>query len=1197
MENINTFSKGLHRSNSPISQPESSYPDALNWIRNDEGRLSTEQLEEITGQPINAIYRGGTNLNGEYIIFFTLEDGQSQIGTFTKESGYTAYYTGNLNFQTSIDATARIIFNNQRVVYFVEDNNPPRFFNLDKPVPTDVEDFKLFLNFQLPEISNISVNTTGSLKTGIYYLIARYKTSSGNITFTGLPSNPIPIVDGIRGNNNDDNYDGADPGSISNKSISFTVTNNDTNYPFIEILVVTYEEITNVLTAYTLGTFKNDSSTIIFSSNEQYVDRVSLEELTIQPTFYTSASCIEQKDNVLTLSNLKTQVRNEDIQRIANNVDVVVVPSSNTYNEITNGLPSSIDEDVTLANSVTVSGNNFFPNSPKDELYIKDFQRDETYSFSLIPIYKDGSIGFAYPIPAKAKTLHVSGYYTTDISTTSSDIMYPDNYADIGNTPVRNHLIPNNDEWPLFQNNIVTTLKLKFYVDLSIIPDIQGYIIGYQKRNTSLNSSILTEGIMRPFLKNSGFAAKWPAPLNGAFLWRNSSLEIVSSQTSLKDFQFLSPDIIHGKEYSGNQMEFVGIQKITSRTIAAEGWDSGDQFVEFMTHSPTEGYTHKSIKGNIIESIEIPTSEYGKVPQTYSANGETFLLRGTKGYQHISTDAALLSTVDFLATDGKRQFTLYDGDDEWYSYSTNGRGLTSAFDAYIARIRNNTTTQYGRVDNAEYSILGYSLNNSPSVTVGGDVYTQKYAFDVAEGLHEDSHYLNPTSEVGYLVVRGIIYVFLQSQNNYAYKHYNQGELPYYPKYKILYNPTEPLGLGNIDITKGYSTGYNRQYSAVNDIKTFVSKPQIFEEVTNFPNKTIYSELALEGELSDSMRIFPPNNFHDIPKNKGAIIDTFIFNNDFYHHTERGLWKSFFNPNTTQATSQGDVVLGTLGIFRLPSIEILTLNGGYAGTTTKQGINTPFGRVLIDNHQSKVFLLSDGLNEISDNGMFSYFRDFINYNDSYTTVYDFNNKRVLINNISKQEAISYYPKTNTWTSRHDFSPDIYFTIDQNTYAFKNTNFYTLQGNSYKDSNITLVINNEPDIYKRFERAELNTTIGPNVLKDSQLFNKETFTHLQCWNETQNSTNLPIEYSDDFSFYMDYSNDKVFVQYFKGDYKIELPLDTVIDVNQDIFASNNNDINKLFKEPFTSKFLYLKLSYNKRNPLVLSYVKTFSKESSY
>ena len=47
MEGINSFEKGLHRTNSPSEQPEGSYVDALNWIRNDSGRLVNEELEEI----------------------------------------------------------------------------------------------------------------------------------------------------------------------------------------------------------------------------------------------------------------------------------------------------------------------------------------------------------------------------------------------------------------------------------------------------------------------------------------------------------------------------------------------------------------------------------------------------------------------------------------------------------------------------------------------------------------------------------------------------------------------------------------------------------------------------------------------------------------------------------------------------------------------------------------------------------------------------------------------------------------------------------------------------------------------------------------------------------------------------------------------------------------------------------------------
>ena len=49
MEGLNTFDKGLHRSNSPSEQPEGSYVHAYNWIRNDSGRLINEEIEEIAG--------------------------------------------------------------------------------------------------------------------------------------------------------------------------------------------------------------------------------------------------------------------------------------------------------------------------------------------------------------------------------------------------------------------------------------------------------------------------------------------------------------------------------------------------------------------------------------------------------------------------------------------------------------------------------------------------------------------------------------------------------------------------------------------------------------------------------------------------------------------------------------------------------------------------------------------------------------------------------------------------------------------------------------------------------------------------------------------------------------------------------------------------------------------------------------------
>jgi len=1219
MEGLNNFDKGLHRSNSPITQPEGSYPDAINWVRNDEGRLLNEELEEIVSSYPKELM-GYTILNAEAICLFA-----DEIGIFDK---VTKTYTTLINtpfsdITSSVEAKARVGLYGNRLLYFVEKDKYIRRIDLDNlSAYTTIDDYQLQLDFQLPEISNITINSSGNLPTGVYYLVARYMTEGGNKTATGLISEPIYIVDGIK-NNNTDNYDGAPPGSPSNKSITFNVTNNDSTYPYVEILVATYEGITNVLTSYSLGIFNNNTSSITFSDITQFVDRVPLTDLTTNPTFYEGAGSIEQKDNILILSNLKVKQRDTDIQELVNDIRVLVVPKYTPYvenitlynTETNTNLAPDAAADNSTAQIKDVSTNNFI-GTPKTEGYIKDYQRGETYSFAVTPIYKDGSLGFAYPIPALNNGVTIGSFKTTYTSSNSQGNTYPSNYGAISNTPILNHLMPDVNEYPLYANNQMIQLTLKFDgIDFSTIPDVVGYVIGYQKRDSSLNTSILTEGILRPLMKDSVNSNKWVAPLTGAFKTIDGGgTNFATPDVTSPEYTFLSADIIHGKEIESNKLELLGIQKTNSQKVAKEGNSSGSQIVEFITTKQNESFIYKGTKVNILDNVDIPNLPFSNALYSYTSNGNPFYVRGTKGFKHLSVASSVLTGVDINASSSTPHYELNIDTNDYLTLHTTDRSITDTyFKIAIGRLLNDFTTsanQYGRLENAEYCPLGHSLDKAvQSITVGGDTFTQKYAFDICEGVHD--HMDDLTGTRGYIAVRGIIYSFIQSQNNFAYKHYEEGEVPYYPKYKTLYSQTEPLGLGNIDHTKGYSTGYNRQYSAVNDLRRSVPKPLLFQEVVNYPNRSIYSEQAFEGELEDSYRVFLPNSFHDIPKNKGEIIDTFVYNNTFYHHTERSLFKSFFNPNTTQATSEGEVILGNAGIFRLPSIELFTQDGGYVGTTTKAGINTPFGRILLDNHQGKVFLLSEGINEISDNGLFSYFRELINPDSRYVTTYDFKNKRLLLCNTTTNEAISYYPKTNTWTSRHSFTPKFYISIDRDTFAWNtsawDTSFYQLENSNdvRKNTTITIVTNNNPNEFKRFERAEINTMSGGvggisnpgTILDDNYTFKKNTFTSIQCWNERQNSTELPLEIFNDYLDYAEYYNNKIPVQYFKGDFKLELPLDAVIDADKNIFNPTNVDTTQSFKQPFTSKYLYTKLTYNNQIPLVLSYIKIMSNLSDY
>jgi hypothetical protein len=466
-------------------------------------------------------------------------------------------------------------------------------------------------------------------------------------------------------------------------------------------------------------------------------------------------------------------------------------------------------------------------------------------------------------------------------------------------------------------------------------------------------------------------------------------------------------------------------------------------------------------------------------------------------------------------------------------------------------------------------------------------------------------------------------LFIESTNNYTLKHNNEDEVPYYPKEKALYRTSvPPLGLFNIDYTKGYSNGYNKQYSAINNTKVTISTPLLFEEVTKFPNRSVYSEQSFESELTDQYRIIPPNNFHDIPKDRGPITDTFVFGNTFFHHTEFCLWQSYFNPNTIQSTSQGDVVLGNAGVFRIPSKPIIDIKGGYMGTFDKSGTNTPFGRVFLDHHQGKVFLFAgEAPVEISDLGLFPFFREFVNPTNKYCMGYDWANKRLLLNNITQKTAISFYPKTQTWTSFHDFSPTAYLSLNRKFYAWQDTisSFFDLSdtGNlvntlpSRKKSYITFVENTQPDAFKRFDKIEMNTMVGGELItslsQSSALINPgeipeatsnyqfldSSFTDIHCWTDRQNTTSLPFAYSHDYNtnFLNSYNPALVPVNYYRGSFHAEFPLDAVVNPYNNIFAQSNLNINADFRAHLKGKFLYTKLSYNSTFPLALNYVKTY------
>jgi hypothetical protein len=1438
MEGINSFEKGLHRTNTPVEQPEGSYVDALNWIRNDSGRLVNEELEELVKSLPNYVLLGYTPVNDLFICFFQVNGVNSEIGTFSKGT-YTQVFTDtshsnyNLDFKKEIDCVARVNSKGEKVVYFVEEDKPARRFNLDIYTSTNttydtLEDFNLQLTYKMP-YCNLNVVQSGGLASGVYSVVLRYRDEANNKTACNIPTRFISITDDIApttlGKNFSDSIDGCAPGTITSKSIDITLKHVDTNYKFIEVIIITYIGITNVLTIKSLGIYTNIPDRVInFSSLLQLEDSVPIEEITENPIFYTSAKSIEQKDNILILSNLTSKKYDAEFQKVANNIELHwYIQKYNLQSpRLINSKSKSIQAGSTRPYSywdyreevfqVSTSARNALPyvsfstaiidatdfwqsNIYQDPTVPKGFTRGEVYSFSITPIYKDGSLGFAYHIPGKV----FNSSFPKRLKAWVSSEEYPEymKQFSINNTnKIQHHQMPdfNEPSLELGEHIFDETSNEKFYTGSYInvlrvaakninfgssAPLIQGYIIGYQQRNSDINTRIIDYGFTRPYLRESttgkyrnsiftgnafyrsknGTTGNWSAL--GAFNAKSPYAQYHSIDTSYLNKEITSNYSIQEIGYGFNRIpnyittsiDSQGSSIAVNNTIKSEpplliaktrtDAQKADLFLFFEEGKIEYDIQNPKKINNASYVAEVDNTQ----DTTYIGDNQAIAIKQCSRFWHIQVDSSVNGA-----------FTKYPNKEEYDVKQEKGNTndhifINDGVKIKLARIVNEIASQYGSIADAEYipSVVrlddqSLNITGTSSLNLEGDTYVCKTFMRRVDLLHNGGQ--NPVStdvaDIEWFDAHMIIGTYVETKNNLTlrYKEINGGA-EYYPKFRKIYGP-DPATAGMMNLPLNTDTfSYNKQYSALNNTKTNVAQPLFFEDINNYPNRSIYSNQSFESENIDQYRIFPYTQFHDIPKDRGIITDTFVFNNTFFHHTEYGLWQSYFNPNTVQSTSQGDIVLGNSGIFKIPSKLIVDIKGGYMGTNDKSGTNTPFGRVFLDHYQGKVFLFAgDAPIEISDLGLFPFFREFVNTNSKYSMGYDWANKRLLISNHDDKDfysnnanieiingqthnipqtafnigiltsnkcyktnysninnngdyykfelkektnikfllknyssnynliirnnsqgviatsiesglsdekikiilnpgiyyifvvansflttivnnsnyelfitldkgmsTISYYPKTQTWTSLHDFSPTAYLSLNREIYAWQDSSraFYNLTNptGTRKSSYITFVENTTPDAFKRFDRIEMNTMSGGNtqgifdpgsiVNAANYQFIDKSFTNIHCWTDRQNSTELAFAYPTDFNtnFLSNYNPAEVTVNYYKGSFHAELPLDAVQSPYLNIFDSNNLNINANFRAHMKAKFLYTKLSYNSQDPLVLNYVKTYFK----
>ena len=391
--------------------------------------------------------------------------------------------------------------------------------------------------------------------------------------------------------------------------------------------------------------------------------------------------------------------------------------------------------------------------------------------------------------------------------------------------------------------------------------------------------------------------------------------------------------------------------------------------------------------------------------------------------------------------------------------------------------------------------------------------------------------------------------------------------------------------------------YNYQYSYENALRKFYPRNSTQQTISSFETRTIYSETASSDDTLDSYRSILQNNYYDLPSNTGPIWDTFVEYNKLFLHTTKSCWQTFAEPSATlQGGNITDVVLGTGQLFARPSSEMLTTEGGYAGTISQfGGAHTQIGYIFPDLLQGKVFVLAMGkggphLKEISAEGMQSFFHknlpegvistagvlntSLITTDTAYqidnpflgigiNSSYDYKLRRVIM--VKHGDfTISYSTVTNNWFSFHDYNPNVMIPYDNRLFFMRNKD--TL-GNITSDmwemnigqagSFFGTVYNSELE-YVSAKGGQNNTYQNLIISSDSSdatglKIKEDNFVSLRVYTDRLNSGLYNIVHGNTFDPIE--NEGELLIKYRNDEYRMSIPRDSVLDNSGDIFDPDN------------------------------------------
>jgi len=262
-----------------------------------------------------------------------------------------------------------------------------------------------------------------------------------------------------------------------------------------------------------------------------------------------------------------------------------------------------------------------------------------------------------------------------------------------------------------------------------------------------------------------------------------------------------------------------------------------------------------------------------------------------------------------------------------------------------------------------------------------------------------------------------------------------------------------------------STGYKQvakvinsaQLSFIYELKSMYKDftNQVFRSYTEYSRTQFDNTIRVSNVLSDetfnnSVYTFAPNDYYNIPTNRGIIVKLIAISTYIYVHTTGALYR--FDGSETITSNDKTIQLKESEPFVNGITAILDSQYGYAGLTDKHSAVATFSDYYFyDSVSNHIFgFAGQGGIKIIDTNIW----ELLKYYKPTTcnVISDEINNRIMFdfgwadNEGSHNFCISYNTLTNTFVSLHDLSLNNAFNSRRNCYSYKNNLVSLFGGNT-------------------------------------------------------------------------------------------------------------------------------------------------------